>query len=52
MSRLFATLCVALACLALCPIPSGRAQSPPEFYKSRTVDLYIGYSAGAGYRMD
>jgi tripartite-type tricarboxylate transporter receptor subunit TctC len=40
---------VALACLALCPIPSGRAQSPPEFYKSRTVDLYIGYSAGGGY---
>ena len=26
-----------------------RAQTPAEFYKGKTVDLYIGYSVGAGY---
>jgi tripartite-type tricarboxylate transporter receptor subunit TctC len=25
------------------------AQSPADFYKSRTVDLYVGYSVGGGY---
>ena len=25
------------------------AQSPAEFYKGKTVDLYIGYSVGGGY---
>src|SRR3954468_10655311 len=25
------------------------AQSPAEFYKGKTVDLFIGYSAGGGY---
>jgi len=28
---------------------SGRAQSPAEFYKGKTVDLYIGYSVGGAY---
>ena len=32
----------ALACLALCPISFGHAQGPADFYKGRTVDLYIG----------
>jgi tripartite-type tricarboxylate transporter receptor subunit TctC len=27
----------------------GRAQSPAEFYKGKTVDLYIGYSVGGAY---
>src|SRR5260370_29476811 len=35
--------------LALCPISLGHAQSPADFYKGKTIDLYIGYSAGGGY---
>jgi tripartite-type tricarboxylate transporter receptor subunit TctC len=27
----------------------GQAQSPAEFYKGKTVELYIGYSVGGGY---
>jgi tripartite-type tricarboxylate transporter receptor subunit TctC len=40
---------VALALLALCHASLARAQTPAEFYKGRTIDLYIGYSAGGGY---
>jgi tripartite-type tricarboxylate transporter receptor subunit TctC len=40
---------VALAFLALCHASLARAQTPAEFYKGRTIDLYIGYSAGGGY---
>ncbi|MGA7486649.1 MAG: tripartite tricarboxylate transporter substrate-binding protein [Xanthobacteraceae bacterium] len=40
---------IAAAMLALGPISAGHAQSPADFYKGRTVDLYIGYSAGGGY---
>jgi tripartite-type tricarboxylate transporter receptor subunit TctC len=39
----------AAAVLALCPIPPGHTQTLPSFYKGKTVDLYIGYSAGGGY---
>jgi len=39
----------AAAILALCPISLGHAQSPADFYKGKTIDLYIGYSAGGGY---
>ena len=35
--------------LALMPISSVCAQSPAEFYKTKNVDLYIGYSVGGGY---
>jgi tripartite-type tricarboxylate transporter receptor subunit TctC len=28
---------------------NAQAQSPADFYKSRTVDLYVGYSVGGGY---
>ena len=28
---------------------SGHAQSPADFYRGRTVDLYIGYSVGGAY---
>ena len=28
---------------------SGNAQTPADFFKGRTVDLYIGYSVGGGY---
>ena len=27
----------------------GHAQSPAEFYRGKTVELYIGYSVGGGY---
>jgi tripartite-type tricarboxylate transporter receptor subunit TctC len=40
---------VALALLALCHASLVHAQAPAEFYKGRTIDLYIGYSAGGGY---
>jgi tripartite-type tricarboxylate transporter receptor subunit TctC len=39
---------LALAPAVFSPSPS-YAQSPAEFYKSRNVDLYIGYSAGGAY---
>jgi tripartite-type tricarboxylate transporter receptor subunit TctC len=39
----------AAAILALCPISLAHAQSPADFYKGKTIDLYIGYSAGGGY---
>jgi tripartite-type tricarboxylate transporter receptor subunit TctC len=35
--------------VALCPISLACAQSPADFYRGRSVDLYIGYSAGGGY---
>ena len=37
------------AMLAICAASAGHAQSPAEFYKGRSVDLYIGYSSGGGY---
>jgi tripartite-type tricarboxylate transporter receptor subunit TctC len=40
---------VAVALLALAPPSVAYAQSPADFYKGKTVDLYIGYSAGGGY---
>ncbi len=40
---------LATAVLALAPISIGYAQSPAEFFKGKTVDLYIGYSVGGGY---
>src|SRR5205807_6735681 len=42
------TRLLALAVLAL-PPASARAQTPAEFFKGRTVDLYIAYSVGGGY---
>ena len=35
--------------LAALPIATAAAQSLAEFYKGKTVDLYIGYSVGGGY---
>ncbi len=35
--------------LALVLTSTGHAQSPAEFYKGKTVDLFIGYSAGGAY---
>ena len=40
---------VAVAIIMLCAVSAGRAQSPADFYKGRSIDLYIGYSAGGGY---
>jgi tripartite-type tricarboxylate transporter receptor subunit TctC len=39
----------AAAILALCPISHAHAQSPSNFYKGKSIDLYVGYSAGGGY---
>ena len=43
LTRLFAAAAMALAA------SSALAQSPADFYKGRTVDLYVGYSVGGGY---
>jgi tripartite-type tricarboxylate transporter receptor subunit TctC len=40
--------CTTAAILAALPV-SGWAQNPAEFYKGKTVELFIGYSAGGGY---
>jgi tripartite-type tricarboxylate transporter receptor subunit TctC len=44
---------VAAALLTFAPLPLAHppayAQSPAEFYKGRTVELYIGYSVGGAY---
>jgi tripartite-type tricarboxylate transporter receptor subunit TctC len=40
-------LAAAAAWIAL--VASAQAQSPAEFYKGKTVELYIGYSVGGGY---
>jgi tripartite-type tricarboxylate transporter receptor subunit TctC len=37
------------AAFTLLAASSGQAQSPAEFYKGKTVELYIGYSVGGGY---
>src|SRR5258708_3541160 len=40
---------VALAVLALTPASLCHAQAPAEFYRGRSIDLYIGTSVGGGY---
>ena len=40
---------IAAAVLAFAPMPLAQAQAPADFYKGRTVDLYIGYSVGGAY---
>jgi tripartite-type tricarboxylate transporter receptor subunit TctC len=40
---------VSAAIIALCAVSTGRAQTPAEFYKGRTVEIYIGYTVGGGY---
>ncbi len=37
---------LACACFA---VSAAQAQTPADFYKGKTVDLYIGYSVGGGY---
>ena len=37
------------AILTLLPVSIVCAQTPAEFYKTKNVDLYIGYSVGGGY---
>lgn len=38
-----------VAMLAALAAEVAQAQNPAEFYKGKTVDLFIGYSAGGGY---
>jgi tripartite-type tricarboxylate transporter receptor subunit TctC len=46
--RLSLMSAVAAALLALFPA-GGSAQNAADFYRGRSIDLYIGYSAGGGY---
>jgi tripartite-type tricarboxylate transporter receptor subunit TctC len=39
----------AVAIIVLCAISVSRAQNPADFYKGKTIDLYIGYSPAGGY---
>jgi len=41
--------CAAFAWLAACVLSPARAQGPADFYQGKTIDLYVGYSAGGGY---
>lgn len=40
---------LASAVLTLVPLSMAAAQGAADFYKGKTVELYIGYSAGGGY---
>src|SRR5262249_24487174 len=40
---------VVAAVLAVVPISAGYAQGSLDFYKGKSIDLYIGYSAAGGY---
>src|SRR5215218_10475090 len=39
----------AAACVALVTASNAFAQTPAEFFKGKTIDLYIAYSAGGAY---
>ncbi|HEU4359591.1 MAG TPA: tripartite tricarboxylate transporter substrate-binding protein [Xanthobacteraceae bacterium] len=45
----FVAIIRAIVILGFCPISHAHAQDPASFYKGKTIDLYIGYSAGGGY---
>jgi len=49
MRRKLFSLVVVAAVIAAWPPSTGTAQTPAEFYRGKTVDLYIAYSAGGGY---
>jgi tripartite-type tricarboxylate transporter receptor subunit TctC len=40
---------LAVAAAVAMPVSSGIAQSPADFYKGKTVEVYIGYSVGGAY---
>jgi tripartite-type tricarboxylate transporter receptor subunit TctC len=40
---------VAAIALGLAGVATASAQGPAEFYKGRTIELYVGYSVGGGY---
>jgi tripartite-type tricarboxylate transporter receptor subunit TctC len=40
---------LAVAIIMLCATSAGRAQNPADFYKGKSIDLYIGYSPAGGY---
>src|SRR5262245_42217486 len=41
--------CAAVAWVALLPALPASSQTPAEFFKGKTIDLYIAYSVGGGY---
>lgn len=43
------SLIAAMLLLLLGSLDQGSAQTPGDFFKGRTIDLYIGYSVGGGY---
>lgn len=51
MTRLFPKrlLCAAIATTALVAASTAGAQSPAEFYKGKTVSIFVGFGAGGGY---
>lgn len=48
--RMSYVACSVAAAIALATVPvTGSAQTPAEFYKGKTIELIVGYSAGGGY---
>ena len=47
--RVFTHSLIATMLLLLGSLDQGSAQTPGDFFKGRTIDLYIGYSVGGGY---
>src|SRR5215510_6074816 len=41
--------CGALAALLVCSIVHAHAQAPADFYRGKTVEIYVGTSVGGGY---
>jgi len=41
--------CGALASLLVCSIVHAHAQAPADFYRGKTVEIYVGTSVGGGY---
>jgi len=42
-------VCCAAALLMALPAPNAHAQAPADFYRGKTIDLYINVSVGGGY---
>jgi len=49
MSKIGVAVVAAFVAVAISPWAPARADSVKDFYSGRTVELYIGYSAGGGY---
>jgi tripartite-type tricarboxylate transporter receptor subunit TctC len=49
MGRLFALACAGVAALVALAVQSAQADPVADFYRDKTIQLYVGYGAGGGY---